>query len=92
MARWDSTEYYWWPKSGPLANRGLKASRNASISNLPKLVPSCLCEYYLSISLTRTDTLIVPCIRAFLDWRLSTKVKISAPGDVNDTLYEQEVF
>ena len=23
MARWHSTEYHWWPKSGPLANRGL---------------------------------------------------------------------
>ena len=22
-ARWQSTEYYWWPKSGPLANSGL---------------------------------------------------------------------
>ena len=23
MARWHSKEYYWWPKSGPLANRRL---------------------------------------------------------------------
>ena len=23
MARWHSEEYYWWPKSGPLANRRL---------------------------------------------------------------------
>ena len=28
MARWHSTEYYWWPKSGPLANRGLNNTLN----------------------------------------------------------------
>ena len=30
--RWHSTEYYWWPKSGPLANRRLSSNQRTHMS------------------------------------------------------------
>ena len=42
MARWHSTEYYCWPKSGPLANRRLEFDVSAIYKTFTSL------EYKLS--------------------------------------------
>ena len=49
MARWHSTEYYWWPKSGPLANRRLKFIKYNYV-NMPRM------HYTANVMAVKTDS------------------------------------
>ena len=63
---------------------------NDRILNLLKFVFICWCEYYLTIS--TKQILLLLCIQALRDWRLSRKHWYLWCGDANERLQEKETL